>query len=505
MTVHFFEYLSFQKRLSMITDTFHGIFDELIHIGLVLLAVCFTLGTMSSLAFGAFDPSFRDFFPSLLEMLEQCFQLFKPAAVQSYNPPLFKYVPHVLIGNHVMHWAPQAVTLVFKTLVMLLLFKLLMGVIMEGYKSHSKQKNYPYTLRTELKMLGGQLYQYLWRHRICGEPYVSFEQVVISLSLIRESGKVDKDKPWRSRYLGFSCDIHEVQKVLNNVYTGDLPTGVDPGKRPKIKAVAKHYKFKNCEAREAKWVLEQYGIPRQIAMHHLAEYVKRKEEKKVMERLREERKHAHPTEEEEMKRCAKAHADDALKEMERKLTQAVHRGVESADSPRVANSTEMRLNLQFKLDDDVLKSVFDQYDVYGIGEINVKFMSQALGVEAGLGFDVPRDICNQLLQKYDENDNRSYDFEEFRQLVSDPMLQGRYVGNQHQMKSRKSAAIDFKVAQFVERLKVSVSRKTSKVRFDGLKTQPLLGDPTQRRSHPARSHSCPPGGGQLESSWIAVE
>merc|ERR1719460_3161085 len=106
---------------------------------------------MSSLAFGPYDPAFQFFIPAFWEMFEQCFALFKPSSTLPYNPPTFKYLPHAVLGNEVMKWAPNVITLFFKCLVMLLLFKLLMGVIMEGYKTHAKGKYYPWTLRKEIK------------------------------------------------------------------------------------------------------------------------------------------------------------------------------------------------------------------------------------------------------------------------------------------------------------------------------------------------------------------
>lgn len=347
-------------------------------------------------------------------------------------------------------------------------------------------------------MLGKHLYQYIWRHRICGAPHVSFDQVVISMSLIRESGKKDTEKPWRSRYIGFSSGVNDVQKALNNVYTGDLPKGVDPAKRPKIKALAKHFRFKNCEIQEAQWVLEQYGIPKQIAMHNLAEHVRLTEEKKEMERLLEERRQQFPSVEEDFQSRAKIHADGVLEDMECKLSRAVrqHTGINlDTVDPDAEQAAGLHLNLQFKLDEEHIMAVFNQNDFYGIGAIDVKFMSQALGVEAGLGYDVPRDILRKLLHKYDEDDDRCYNFKEFCQMVSDPMLQGRYVGNQvidgqqGKVELKEAAAEDTwevcskvhqrftkRIGSGLDNIKMfQASLKEKLTDNGGLQTQPLLG------------------------------
>merc|ERR1719161_2721666 len=138
--MRFLQYLTFQKRLSMVTDTFSDIFEDFFHIASVIAAICFTLGVMTSLAVGSLDPAFQGFFPSFTEMLETMFGMFKPATTAQFNPPLFKYVPHGLIGNNYVNWMPFVILLIFKVLISLLLFKLLMGVIMESYKKKSRLK-----------------------------------------------------------------------------------------------------------------------------------------------------------------------------------------------------------------------------------------------------------------------------------------------------------------------------------------------------------------------------
>merc|ERR1719161_2103874 len=82
--IRFFQYLSFQSRLSMVTDTFKEIGDDLVHILFVFLSVCFLIGVLCSLGYGAFDPDFQLLLPSFLESVESTLDLFKPAAVVQY-------------------------------------------------------------------------------------------------------------------------------------------------------------------------------------------------------------------------------------------------------------------------------------------------------------------------------------------------------------------------------------------------------------------------------------
>eukprot|EP00746_Dinoflagellata_sp_MGD_P027032 gnl/MRDRNA2_/MRDRNA2_163697_c0_seq1.p1 gnl/MRDRNA2_/MRDRNA2_163697_c0~~gnl/MRDRNA2_/MRDRNA2_163697_c0_seq1.p1 ORF type:complete len:539 (+),score=70.24 gnl/MRDRNA2_/MRDRNA2_163697_c0_seq1:143-1618(+) len=376
----------------------------------------------------------------------------------SYNPPLFKYVPHISTGNSVLHWAPQVTIIFFHILVMLLLFKLIMSVIMEGYKNSSRsKKNYPYSVREEICIIGRYFYDYLWRHRICRAPYVSFEQLVISLALIREAGKRDVKKPWRSRYVGFIQGPEAIQEALNNVYTGNLPEGVDPAKRPKIKAIGKHFKFRGCSLRDAQWVFQRYGFPKSIAMHDLAEHVMEVEERRELERLENERKEKEPTKEEEIHQLARAKAQGVVEEITQKLNDAFelhrkrrqsrrasipedHEGNDHDEEQEQApSSTPPVLTLQYRLDESLVKSVFEQYDFYGIGHIDIRFMGHALGPPPGLGFEVPKPILKQLLQKYDCDHDGAYDYKEFKNLVTDPMLQGRYVGDRKSL-SMKAVA-----------------------------------------------------------------
>ena len=85
-----------------------------------------------------------------------------------------------------------------------------------------------------------------------------------------------------------------------------------------------------------------------------------------------------------------------------------------------------------EFDPAVVRMVFDRFDFYGTGQLDIKFLQQALGPYPGLEFDVPKPILRHLSQKYDHNDNRCFDFAAFHGMISDPMLQAYYIGKQHQ-------------------------------------------------------------------------
>eukprot|EP00746_Dinoflagellata_sp_MGD_P149090 gnl/MRDRNA2_/MRDRNA2_81167_c0_seq3.p2 gnl/MRDRNA2_/MRDRNA2_81167_c0~~gnl/MRDRNA2_/MRDRNA2_81167_c0_seq3.p2 ORF type:complete len:278 (-),score=58.05 gnl/MRDRNA2_/MRDRNA2_81167_c0_seq3:84-917(-) len=116
----------------------------------------------------------------------------------------------------------------------------------------------------------------------------------------------------------------------------------------------------------------------------------------------------------------------------------VHEDLEEESPPGTPRVP--RLILKFELDRNIVRKVFDEYDFYGIGQIDIRFMAQALGPH-GLGFDVPRPVLRQLLKKYDEDDNRSYDFKEFKALVQDPQLQGRYIGDRRKTEKEVDSSI----------------------------------------------------------------
>merc|ERR1719506_399116 len=150
MVMRLQQYFAFQKRLAIVADTFSGIFDDLLHMGIVLLLVCFFFGVINSLAFGAYDPAFQSFLPSFSEMFLICFGLFKPAAASPFVQSLFKYTPHTILATEFMSWVPLVLQIMFKILVILLLFKLLMGVVMEGYKKKAKLKENARTVREDI-------------------------------------------------------------------------------------------------------------------------------------------------------------------------------------------------------------------------------------------------------------------------------------------------------------------------------------------------------------------
>merc|ERR1719271_1359624 len=96
---------------------------------------------------------------------------------------LFKYSPHIVSATEFMSWVPLVLQIMFKTVVILLLFKLLMGVIMESYKKHAKLKAHASTIRSDLQELILQFCHYIVGHRIMGRAYVSLFQLALALAL----------------------------------------------------------------------------------------------------------------------------------------------------------------------------------------------------------------------------------------------------------------------------------------------------------------------------------
>jgi len=135
----------------MVTDTFQDIMDDLLHIGLVLIIVCYVFGVINSMTVGDNDEAFQTSLGSFFTMAEITFGLYKPASDTSFVQSLFKYSPHVQPSETGISWVPFAILVAFKVLVTMLLFKLLMGVVMESYKKNKPREHLP-SLRDDLHL-----------------------------------------------------------------------------------------------------------------------------------------------------------------------------------------------------------------------------------------------------------------------------------------------------------------------------------------------------------------
>jgi len=155
MTFRFFEYVSFQKRLSMITDTFAGIASELIHLLIVFTLVCFSFALICVFTFGNLDPTFSAPSTAVAALFALCFGMYRPAVTQSPGSVgLYKYAPHTTNPAYQAFIFPEVIVIAFKLLVFMMLFKFIIAMIMDSYKdNHKKHRVRSRSISQEVKDL----------------------------------------------------------------------------------------------------------------------------------------------------------------------------------------------------------------------------------------------------------------------------------------------------------------------------------------------------------------
>jgi len=353
-------------------------------------------GVLNSLAFGAYDRSFQDFFTSFWEMILECFGLFKPAASTPYVLSLFKYATHVLPDTDHLSWLPLVLQIMFKTVVVLLLFKLLMGVIMESYKKHAKLKGEASTVRSDLQELLLQFCHYIVGHRIMGRAYVSLFQLALALAL-GKAGR-ESDRPWEKHFLGLD-DPSRIKSALNGV--------LSPNQPQRVQALVKHHGCTECSNAELAYVLRVYGTRRQRAEALFKGYFI-EHEKKLMQKA-ELKKHK-----------------SKEKESEDKLEEQLEDVLKNLGQGQINSGWYVPVDSSNPLDDlseDELQDIFDEYDFLNIGTVDHRLMPQLF---RQLGYDISPAELSNFLHDYDNNEDGDTSFKEFLAMLSDDRLVGLY-------------------------------------------------------------------------------
>lgn len=385
------QYLEFQKRLSSVADTFSGIADELIHMSFVTLLVCFLFGVINSLAFGSYDPAFANIGDSFYEMVLVCFGLFKPAAGTLYVESLFKFASHVRITADFMTWVPIVLQIGFKLLVILLLFKLLMGVIMEGYKKHSKNRdNFP-TMREDLIELCTYYRLKILHKFFLKDGFVSF--LHIALALGRLAG--DDDRPsWQQSYCGLES-AEEVKTVLNSIFEREG----GPSVPTRVTHAVKLAKLKEVGDVEVAWVLKHYGVDRQKAFAKFSNTLHR-------EKGEEEAK------------------EELIKLNLKRLTASS--GKDCPDDRAKLRQTLVEMKGP---DEKFVKKIFREYDIFQLGHVSHHAMPQ---VFHQLGYNLRSKnpafphILQKVLVSKDKDEDHNVQLKELFEMVKDDRLIGYY-------------------------------------------------------------------------------
>ena len=60
----------------------------------------------------------------------------------------------------------------------------------------------------------------------------------------------------------------------------------------------------------------------------------------------------------------------------------------------------------YKLDKEEVDRVFQAFDFYGTQQLDVRFLSDALGPPPGLGYQVTSPVVQHLVRKYDDDENQ---------------------------------------------------------------------------------------------------
>lgn len=412
------QYMSFQKRLAVVTNTFSGISDDLVHMTGLVLLICFCFGVINSLAFGSYDPAFRYFMPSFWEMMLQCFGMYRPASATPFIQSLFKYAPHMGSGDDSTTWVPFVLQMAFKTVVILLLFKLLMGVIMEGYKKHNKGMDKAPTVREDLYDLYVESFHYYICHCIFKLAYVPPFHVALAVARIENS----LERPWERDYVGLDHK-QAVTDALNNVLSPDQPR--------RVRAQVARHNLKKCGPAETDYVLSVYGMSHDKAEAIFSEeYVSeeyQQEMKKEKEKLEAEA--AGGARKSQIKRDKSAAAQEERDKLLAPLKKQILTSRAQAYKKLGQHDASCdRLSQKKMFVSEDLRETFNDFDIYGLGSINHRTMPKVFWT---LGFHLPPQKLAFILAEYDaasDSQDGEADFKEFKGILHDDRLIGHWIG-----------------------------------------------------------------------------
>jgi hypothetical protein len=397
------QYLQFQRRLSVVADTFWGITDEVMHVGLVLISLCFFFGAMFTVACGLYDTALTNFTDSFGEMLLGCFGLFKPAGTAPFILSLFKYGAHTLNDSEFMSWVPQLIQIFFKAVVLLLIFKLFMGVVMESYKAHTKAKGNAPTVRVDLRELIIQMYHYLWEHKIMKRPWVPFFQVAMALGRLEKS-----NRPFEEFFLGLD-HWSRVQTALNNVVEADYTN------QPHVKAKVDSMGCKVCEQADVEYVLKAYGINRVRAEAMCVDAMTEKAQpKKTQPKAK-----AKPKAKDDL---SAKFTQEQLQQLQIKAINEVHDQIGAArrnnQNPlgKMEEDAKISMSPFSKFEDARLERIFNDFDAERLGVVDRCYMPLVFRT---MGINIKQNKLAKLLEDHNPDQDRDTSLEEFKSIVHD--------------------------------------------------------------------------------------
>lgn len=392
------EHLRFQKRLSHMTDTLKGVSKEVFGLFFLVFIVCCMIGVMCSLAYGSLDPNFRSVWASFLPVLETCLGLFRPQTDMNLrSPPPYKYVPHIGVEG-AAEWMPTLLMLVFKMVVFMFIFKLLMGVVMSAWRDSRKgvsSRSHLADTSAQLKLMIHYGVSYYWHHKVKGEPFVRWDVLCLAL----QSMPPPADPTGHGHFfLGIDGTSTQLRDVLNQAVSSEnIHKQSDSWQHAMIHVMGQTDKM--FTDAHADFAMKAYGRRRRGAVAALVE----EERKRIYaSKLAELTDHYA----EQRKRTAKEYAEqEALKVLANLGSDVTERDIMLRKPPR-----------------EMEDKVFQSCDVFCIGQVHFLFMEEVL---ERLGFSLNKDQLHKLLQAYDEDMNMTMDREELHRFIHDEQLCGR--------------------------------------------------------------------------------
>eukprot|EP00746_Dinoflagellata_sp_MGD_P030612 gnl/MRDRNA2_/MRDRNA2_172651_c0_seq1.p1 gnl/MRDRNA2_/MRDRNA2_172651_c0~~gnl/MRDRNA2_/MRDRNA2_172651_c0_seq1.p1 ORF type:complete len:381 (+),score=70.61 gnl/MRDRNA2_/MRDRNA2_172651_c0_seq1:79-1143(+) len=288
---------------------------------------------------------------------------------------------------------------------------------MEGYKKRSTSKRPKHAVREELSEIWRLLWYYFWNHCIRGDPWVPFEHVVIALGLIQDAFANDKNHPWRKHFVGFIPGEVDVAAALNEVLdpsvNGKIPVPAE--KISLLRAISRHHRFQVCGHREVEYVLCTYGNNRNSCVTELKKLLRKEEKenkkKEVEMRLTQEKPERH----EVVERESEDHVENVLSELDVLLAERT-------------DLMDIKGLIVKSPPDEHIRKVFQAFDFYMTGFVDIRFLPEMLGPPPGLGYDLTPSSLQKAVDNHDKDEDQLLTIAEFRGITQDPALTKRYVG-----------------------------------------------------------------------------
>jgi len=406
------------------------------------------------------DPAFTNFISAFAEMLQACFGLFKPSAIEANNPPPYRFSIVVKPEGYRNLLLAPGLMIIFKILIELLLFKLLIGVISESYKKNRPPgfERFP-TLQHELYELFVDAIDYYFWHKVKGEPYVDFR--FLTMACYQRQQHMRKNRKARGhedtdmlrlvheRIVGFRNNTHcpsdAVKKTLKKA---------QESLQAKIVFKEEEYLNKNFTEQDAVWCLRKYGITRSKALKNFEQW--------YVQHLKKR----------EQRATFLSKTTTGVLEGGRGIdehTAKMWEGLSQTLSDTVSNQPDLT---QSQIDE-----AFTQLDLFCVGFIDIRHVDHVLCKLGHNLSEIDPESLRSIIAEYDPGQTLLYNRFSFYKLVQDDRMKAVYrvsKGAHMKLKQPKhSTQWTVQVAARVLNIARRSNRLTSRTTSNG-STSPLL-------------------------------